>query len=125
MHNDLDAWAIVLTAGGALIGEIDHPGSRTHLKEGPLVLQNFYELTASIGVLPGGGGFHKTLMALPFMGTELGAPITVKPVGIQYLADMKDSDKQRYKKLIDIAQQHSEKTRASDAGIQLARLQKE
>lgn len=125
MHDDLNAWAIVLTAGGALIGRINHPESRSHLDEGTVELHEFYELNASVGMLPGGGGFQKTLFALPFMGTELGAPMTVKPVGIQYLADMKDGDKQRYKRLIDMAKQQSERTRAGDVGIELARLKKE
>jgi hypothetical protein len=58
------------------------------------------------------------------MGTEIGAPIQVKITGIQYLADMKPGDKQRYKKLIEMAEHHSEKTRANDSGITLARLQK-
>lgn len=125
MHDNLDAWAIVITAGGTLIGELPHEGFRSHMDEGIVEMQHFYELNASVGLMPGGAAIQKSLIAMPFMGTELGAPIRVKPVGIQYLADMKPADKQRYKRLIEQAERQSEKTRASDVGIELARLKKE
>jgi hypothetical protein len=69
--------------------------------------------------MAGPKGLQRTVLALPFMYTNLGAPLTLQAQGIQLFRDMKEKDVARYKNLVAVAERQMEALRANDCGIAL------
>jgi len=113
-------WAVVLTPQGMLIGCAPDRSPENlvqAVREHEAVwFDPVYELFSNVSVHPQ-AGIQKIVLALPFLYTNLGAPILVQPVGVQLFRDMKEPDRQRYKKLVEAAEHQMEELRLRDSGI--------
>ena len=120
MFDDNHVWAVVSTGGGTLIGRIlscdtteeiiKSVNERKLLKMSPV-----FELHVNANVGPEGS--TKMAVSLPFMYTMLGAPMYTIADGIQFFEDMTKADRDRYKKVVEVAQASIQNTRVKDAGL--------
>ncbi|KPJ84927.1 MAG: hypothetical protein AMS18_16465 [Gemmatimonas sp. SG8_17] len=124
MQSATSAWAVVLTPQGMLIGCAPDRSPENlvqAVREHEAVwFDPVYELFSNVSVHPQ-SGIQKIVIALPFLYTNLGAPVLVQPIGVQLFRDMKEGDRQRYKNLVRAAERQMEELRARDSGITLAK----
>lgn len=134
-ESDEGLWAVVYAAGGRYLGCVCTTSKpeggvdawqKSYLQE-DINKKNFiklmpsYDLTVQVIPIPLGGGkmgFQREVSAGPVGLTLEEAPLYVLPTAIQFFADMKPADRNRYKALVDSARELCLKARVAQAGIQ-------
>jgi hypothetical protein len=119
-----DLWAVVLTFGGKYIGcfpkDYDKKAVLAAITRDSFVeLSLAYEINTHNIPVPAGGGMQimRQISSSPFISTYDEAPLYLVVTGVQFLSDMKEADRNRYKGLVEEAGKIAMEARARSAGL--------